>query len=166
MMKKIYFYNDKEYEVLPAWLWPNVSPVTENFFIAQGGRIEEQEDPPIPEIKHYSKLQILLYIKQDLHLLALMKSIDKIFLKALEELDYFIYWDAAEYISTDYENYDSIIEAVKERLWNLIINEYIDIWRAQGYTEKAIEDMIPAKKQYFDNGWTQALKDIEKYGEA
>ena len=164
---KYYIINDKEYEEMPYWLWPNTSPITESFFIEQGGRIEEREVPPAPEEpKHYSKLSILLYIKQDLNLLALSKSIDKVFLKALEELDLFIYWDAAEYISTDYENFDSIIEAINDKLWNLIINEHIDVWRAQGYSEKAIEDMISSRKYYFDSGWTKALNDIEKYGEA
>lgn len=154
------------YDEMPYWLWPQTSPITETFFIEQGGRIEEREEPEPEEILHFSKLQILLYIKSNLQLLAISKSIDKVFLKALEELDLFVYWDAAEYISTDYENFDSIIEAVNDKLWNLIINEHIDAWRAQGYSEKAIEDMIPPKKQYFDNGWANALNDIEKYGEA
>lgn len=167
-MRKIYIYNGIEYEEMPYWLWPNTSPVTETFFIAQGGRIEEREVPPEPEEpKHYSKLQILLYIKKDLNLLVPGTSPqnDKRFLNVLEDLGFFIYWDAADFISTDYENFEEIIEAVKNAMWTSIINDYVAIWQGEGYSEEAIKDMTAEREVGFNRSWLQTLADIKKYGE-
>ena len=164
---KYYIINDEEYTDLPTWLWPDTSPITEAFFIKQGGRIEEREDPPAPEgPKHYSKLQILLYMKKHLCLLQLTKAFDKIFLRSLEILDFYDYWNAADYISTDYEDYESIVAAVKEEVWTLTLEEHVASWRAQGYTEEAINDMTASILKTFDSGWRRAVEDIKKYGEA
>ena len=58
---KYYIIDDKEYNEMPTWLWPNTSPITESFFIGQGGRIEEREDPPEPTpIYTYSKYKLKL----------------------------------------------------------------------------------------------------------
>ena len=167
-MRKIYIYNGIEYEEMPYWLWPNTSPVTESFFIGQGGRIEEREVPPAPEEpKHYSKLQILLYIKKDLNLLVPGTSPhnDRRFLNVLEDLGFFIYWDAADVISTDYENYEEIVEAVKEAMWASLRNDYAAIWQGEGYSEEAIAEMTTEKEAFFNRSWLQTLDDIRKYGE-
>lgn len=164
---KYYIINNKEYEEMPYWLWPDTSPITESFFIEKGGRIEEREEPPEPEdeIKSFSKLQILLHMKADFILITTnAKKGDKVFLEALTNLDLFNIWDAAACISTDYEGYEDILAAVKDEMCNIILDDNAAIWRKEGYTEQEIEDNRTRMASLFETYWKKCVEKIEKYG--
>lgn len=167
---KYYIINDKEYEEIPYWLWPNTSPITESFFIEHGGRIEEREDPdPEPEIKHYSKLQILLHAKADLPMITEgldIKHGDKIFIEALKSLDLYEAWNAADYISTDYDNYEIIVSSIKDKCKDIYVSYWTEKWKSEGYSDEEIEDKSNASIKTFNFLWGKMEENVKKYGEA
>lgn len=58
-MKK-YIYENQEFEEIPAWIWPNTSPITERFFLNHGGRIVEIPEPEEVTPIIYSKYKLKL----------------------------------------------------------------------------------------------------------
>ena len=165
---KIYIYNNKEYEEIPYWIWPETSPVSELWFTEHGGIIEEREDPPVPEVKHYSKLQILLHMRADLPNYGEAPYIngDHLFINALDNLDLHNAWNAAEYISTDYKDYEEIVSSVKQEMIRLQLVWHKDQWTKQGYSEQEIIDKAEGFKRGFNVMWMTMENNIKKYGEA
>ena len=143
-MKK-YIINDKEYDFLPTSLWPNISPITEEFFINNGGQIIEVEDAAEPEEIRLSKLVILETIK--------ILVGEKYFVQALKELELYATWNAAQYVSTSYPNFEEIVTSIKQKMVDLKEAEL----RAQDLAESSITSQLHSFTGTISIAYTQIL---------
>lgn len=149
-MKKIYIYNNIEYDEIPSFYWPNSSPITEAFFILKGGRIEEREEAPVeepeePEEIRLSKLVILETIK--------ILVGEKYFVQALKELELYEAWTAAQYIATSYPDFEEIVKSIKQKMIDLKEAEL----RAQGLAESSITLQLHSFAGTISIAYTQIL---------